>query len=504
MVTSERITPAQEKSVLLATIMASSMAFIDGSALNVALPALQRGLDMTGAQLLWVINIYALFLSALLLVGGSLGDLYGRRRIFILGIGLFTIASMICGLAQSPLMLILARAVQGMGGALMVPGSLSIISALFPAGKRGKAIGVWATFSALTTVIGPVLGGWLAGAGLWRMIFFINLPIALASIYFLRRVPETRNPEAGRLDWGGAILATFGLGGLSYGFIQAPDWGWSHPSIQLGLIGGAAALLLFIWWERRIPFPMMPPRLFRFRTFNAANVLTLLVYFSFGGLLFFLPLNLIQVQGYSEQVTGLAILPFALLISGLSRVMGSLVDRVGSRPLLVAGPLITGIGCFLFSLPGLTDGFSDYWRTFFPALVVIGVGMGITVAPLTSTVMGCVPENSYGAASGVNNAISRTASVFAIAILGAIALVSFRNELLAETQRLGLSEKVEQSLSREAANFAKAEPPASTPAEERPQVERAIKKSFVYTFNRIVWIGAFLCGVSALIAGWYI
>ncbi|MFN8450250.1 MAG: DHA2 family efflux MFS transporter permease subunit [Anaerolineae bacterium] len=372
--------------VLLATILASSMAFIDSSALDVAVPALQADLGLNGSQLLWVVNAYLLLLSALILVGGALGDRYGRKRIFMIGIVLFSGASMACGLAQDANFLILARAVQGVGGALMVPGSLAIISAYFPDERRGTAIGTWSTFSTLTTLGGPIIGGWLAGHGLWRLVFFINLPLAAIALYTLiTRVPESRDEHApDRLDFVGAALATLGLAGLTYGFLQAPDFGLSDPRVLGALVVGVIALAAFVFVESRSDHPMMPLRLFRSRTFSGTNLLTLFLYAALRVAPFFLILNLIQVQGYPPEIAGFTFVPFTILLTLMSRWAGGLIDRVGARLPLIVGPAIAALGFGLMTLPGLTAGPDAYWTTFFPAVVVLGVGMGITVAPLTT------------------------------------------------------------------------------------------------------------------------
>ncbi|NIR48922.1 MFS transporter [candidate division KSB1 bacterium] len=498
---STKVSPENEKWVLVSTILASSMTFIDYSALNVALPALQRDLGITGAELLWVVNAYALFLSALLLVGGSLGDLYGRKRIFILGIAIFTVASLVCGLAGTPGVLIGSRAIQGIGGALMVPGSLSIIFALFPDNKRGKAIGMWSTFSALTTVLGPVLGGWLAGAGLWRFIFFINLPLAaIALAALIRKVPENKDVNARNLDIKGAALATIGLAGVTYGFIQAPELGWRDGRIILSLAVGIITLAAFVFVEACSNHPMMALRLFKSRTFSSANAQTLLVYAALSGMLFFFPLNLVQVQNYSEQSAGLAILPFALLIAGLSRWAGGLVDRLGSRLPLIVGPALSGFGFFVLTLPGVTNGPQEYWITYFPGAILLGIGMGITVAPLTTAVMGAVPEHSSGMASGINNTIARTAGVFAIAVMGAVALVSFKDSLETGAMNLALSKQTRTELQSEASKLAEAQPPDHLNARKKAQIKLAIKEAFVSTFKKIGWIAAGLSWSSVLLA----
>lgn len=490
-----------EKWVLAATILASSMAFIDSTALNVALPALQRDLNTSGTELLWVVNAYALFLSALLLVGGSLGDHYGRKRIFGSGIIVFTGGSLACGLAPDSGMLIAARAVQGIGAALMVPGSLAIISALIADERRGPAIGTWSAATTITTAAGPLLGGWLAGQGLWRAVFFINLPLGVLALAILWRfVPENRDEHAGGLDIPGGLLATIALAGLTYGFIEAPSLGLADPRIVGALLIGIVGLIAFAVVELRSPHPMVPPRLFRSRTFSGANLLTLFLYAALNGALFFLPLNLVQIQGYPETVAGFAFMPFIIMLTLLSRWAGGLVARTGPRLPLTVGPAVAGIGFLLFALPGMTGGADDYWTTFFPGVLVLGVGMGITVAPLTTTVLGAVPRQNSGTASGINNAVARTAGVLAIAILGAVALVTFGGGLEQRAVSMGLDEPALAALRVEAARLAEAQPPAGLTPPMADQMRGEIAWAFVDTFRFISMVAAVMAWLSALLA----
>ena len=413
--------------ILAATILASSMAFIDGTVVNVALPALQTNLNATATDVQWVIESYALFLSALLLVGGSLGDHYGRRRIFLLGVAIFAVASAACGLAGNIHQLIVARAFQGFGAALLVPGSLAIISNSFSEQERGRAIGLWSGFSAITTGIGPVLGGWLIEHVSWRAVFFINLPLALVVILIsLRHVAENTDRESSRVDWLGAILAALGLGALVYGLIESAQVGFNDRSVIMALTAGVVVLILFFFVESRLSHPMLPLTLFRSRTFAGTNLLTFLLYAALGGTLFFLPLNLIQVQRYPPTSAGAALLPFILIMSFLSRWSGGLVARYGPKLPLVVGPVITAVGYLLFLLPGIGG---NYWTNFFPPAVVLGLGMAITVAPLTTTVMSSIGQNRAGTASGVNNAVARTASLVAIAVLGVVMIHVFKTNL---------------------------------------------------------------------------
>lgn len=488
--------------VLFSTILASSMAFIDGSALNVALPALQADLGASGADLLWIVNGYALVLAALILVGGALGDHYGRKRVFMIGIAIFAAASLACGLAPNPATLIVARIVQGIGGALMVPGSLTLITTFFAAGERGQAIGTWSSFSTITTILGPALGGVLAGMGLWRMVFFINLPLAALALWALARyVPESRDEGAPRgLDLAGAALATLGLAGLTFGLIEAPGRGWADPAVWLSLVVGLVALALFVVVEARSPHPMLPLSLFRSRVFSATNLLTLFLYGALYGMLFFLPLNLIQVQGYPEAAAGLASLPVALCLALLSRWAGGLGDRFGPRLPLTIGPALAGAGFLALGLVGLTAGPASYWWSFFPGLCLLGLGMAITVAPLTTAVMGSVETSYAGVASGVNNAVSRAAGVLTVAIFGALALALFAANLGAAADGLGLDSAARAALLAEAPKLGGASPPPGLPADLGAATVEAIRQAFADTFRLLGILSAALAWVSALVA----
>jgi EmrB/QacA subfamily drug resistance transporter len=485
--------------ILAATILASSMAFIDGTVVNVALPSLQKNLNATAIGVQWVVEAYSLFLSALLLVGGSLGDRYGRRLIFLIGIALFAFASAACGMATSINQLIAARAAQGVGGALLVPGSLAIISASFSPDQRGRAIGTWSGFSAITTAIGPVAGGWLIEHVSWRAVFFINVPLAAAVLLIsLWQVPESRDKdETGPLDWWGAVLATIGLGGLVYGLIESSRLGFLQFAVVISLLFGVISLIVFLFVETRVQNPMLPFVLFRSRNFAGANLLTLTLYAALGGTLFFFALNLIQVQGYSATAAGAAFLPFVLIMFTLSRWSGGLVDRFGARLPLIIGPLIAAVGFAMFALPARSP---NYWTSFFPAVIVLGLGMAVSVAPLTTTVMSSVKVHQAGVASGINNAVSRMAGLLAIAILGVVMLQVFGRGLDQRLARIDVEENARHSISEQRVKLAGLELPANVSPETRNQLANAVSDSFISGFRVIMLVGAVLALGSALSA----
>jgi len=472
---------------LAAAILGSSMVFVDGTVVNVALPAIQSSLHATIAGVQWVVESYALLLGALLLTGGSLGDLYGRRKIFATGVCLFCAASIWCGLAADIRQLVIARAVQGVGGALLVPGSLALISVNFPLEQRGRAIGTWSGFTSMTAAIGPVLGGWLVQHESWRWAFFINVPLGATVLAItLWRVPESRGTEGPvHLDWPGALLATVSLGCIVFAFIQ---------SMWLVGVAGVLTLAAFLWLEAHSRAPMVPLELFRSRNFCGANLLTFFLYAALSGVLFFFPLDLIQVQGYSATQAGAALLPFILLMFLLSRWSGGLVARYGAERPLVIGPLVAAAGFALFARPAIGG---TYWTTFFPAVVVLGLGMAISVAPLTTTVMSSVAESHAGIASGVNNAVSRVASLLAVAILGLILGNVFNHTLDQRLSRSSFPAPIRAAIDAQ-------RPKLAAVQIDDASGRRAVAESFVTGFRVVLWIAGSLAVASSLSAAWLI
>jgi len=416
------LSSARGRGVLAATVLGSGVALLDGTVVNVALPSLERALHTGIVGLQWVLDAYLLFLGVLMLVGGALGDLFGRRRVFALGLSLFGIASGACGLAPGAGWLIAARAAQGMAGALLVPGSLSILRTVIREDDQGKAIGLWSGLSGVSTALGPLLGGWLIEAISWRAAFFLNLPLVALSLYALVRfVPESRDEEASRsLDWAGAALATAGLGGAIYALIEGPARGWSGVAVAAAA-GGAAALLAFVFVEKHKRAPMLPMELFRSLQFSGANAVTLGLYFAMGGALFFLVLELQRVAGYSPLAAGASMLPVTVLLLLLSPLAGKSVARLGHRGLMAAGPIIAAAGLWMLAGIGAA---APYWRHVFPGVMVLGLGLALTVAPLTDAVLSGAPARHAGLASGFNNAVARLAGLLAVALLPGLAGVS--------------------------------------------------------------------------------
>ncbi|MBJ7458572.1 MAG: DHA2 family efflux MFS transporter permease subunit [Thermoleophilaceae bacterium] len=414
-----RLNTATGRWVVVATVLGSTMVFLDATVVNVALPTIGREFDAGISELQWVLNGYLLSLAALILLGGSLGDRFGRRRIFVLGAIWFTAASVLCGLAPTGEWLIAGRVLQGVGGALLTPGSLAIIEAGFVREDRGRAIGIWSGLAGVSTAIGPPLGGWLIDVLSWRAVFFLNVPLGiLVVILALRHVPESRDESLeGSIDYAGAGLAVVALGAISWALIEGPARGFDEPTVLAGLTVGLLSVALFLVRERRAAEPMLPLELFRSRTFSAANMITFVVYGAFGGALFLLSVLLQTALGYSPLVAGLATLPVTFIMLLFSARSGAVAQRIGPRLPLTLGPLVLAASLLLMHS---IDVDSSYLTGVLPPVILLSAGLVIVVAPVTATTLASAPDERAGVASAVSNAVSRTGQLFAIALLPAI------------------------------------------------------------------------------------
>jgi EmrB/QacA subfamily drug resistance transporter len=406
--------------VVAATVLGSGMASIDATVVGIALPRIGRDFHIGVVDLQWVTNGYTLTLAGLLLLGGALGDRYGRRRLFLVGTAWFTLASLLCGLAPNASVLIGARALQGIGAALLTPGSLAILEASFVEGDRSRAIGAWSGLGGVATAIGPFLGGWLVSAESWRWVFFINVPLAGAVIAVAsRHVPESRDPTlSGRVDVPGAVLVSGGLAAAVYGLTEGGSIGWASPTAPAVLFAGVALLSAFVLFERRRPSPLLPPEIFASSQFTGANGVTFVVYAGLGGALFLLPIELQQVSGYSPLAAGTALLPVTAMMLVLSARSGALAARIGPRLQMSAGPVLVGGGLALLARVGAG---ASYVTDVLPAVAVLGLGLAVTVAPLTATVLAAAPSEHSGIASAINNDVARAGSLIAVAVLPVVA-----------------------------------------------------------------------------------
>ncbi|MCY3573445.1 MAG: MFS transporter [Chloroflexi bacterium] len=487
---------------LLATILAPSMVFMVSTALSVALPAIQRDLQASGTDLIWIVNAYSLLQAAFIFISGSFGDHFGRRRFYIIGIVIFSLASFVCGTTQSANMLILARAAQGMGSGMMITCSLAIVAVHFAHHRRSWSIGVWSAFTMLISGAGPILGGWLTELGLWRLIFLVNLllgPLAIAVL--LLYVQESYDDEApAELDMTGTILSTLTLLLAGFFFIEGPRRGFDDPAVLLAGAGAIIILPAFVWIEGHSDHPMMPLNLFRSRTFTGANTLTLLLYGAINTVLFFLPLELIQVQGYSESAVGIALLPMTLMLVGVSFVINRVVDRYGPRLPLICGPLVIGCAMLILSELEVTHGQDTYVQTLLPTMCLFGVGMGITLAPLTTAVMASVNEHYAGLASGLNNTVSRSAQILAIAAMGSMAILVFQNALLSDPLVLSLPDDARAFLLAESVRLAETPSPAGLSAQEDAALREGIRRSFSESIRSVMIISAALSIAAGMLA----
>jgi len=481
--------------VLAVTILGSSIAFIDESVVNVALPAIETDLAASAVVIQWLVNAYTLCLSALVLTGGAAGDLFGRRRMFVVGIAIFAVMSIWCGLSPNISQLILARAIQGAGAALLIPCSLAIIGATFDEAERGKAIGTWAGFTAVAGAVGPLLGGWIVDHFSWRWIFLINPVLSVAAIWIaLGKVPESRDLQAkGGIDWRGSLLALLSLGGLAFGLMSAPIFGWSSPAVIGALLIGLLLLAAFVREEARSEAPMLPLRLFRSRTFSAVNLLTLLLYAALGGAFFFLPFALIQVEGFSAVLAGAAFLPFTLIMAILSRWAGGLLDRFGAKGPLIIGPALAALGFALLAVP-IGGG---WYEAYLLPMAILGFGMAIAVAPLTATVISAVPAHETGVAAGINNAVASVASLLAVAVLGALALGLYDSQLDKSVAERSMPAAVSRAIGDARGQFVAAPALATLQGSDRQLADRIIRSALASSIRSIMLVCAGLALAGA-------
>lgn len=489
--------------ILIAAIVGSAMIQVDGTAVNVALPALQRDFKAGGGEVQWVIEGYSLFLSALILTGGSLGDHLGRKRIFALGIAIFSFASLGCAFAPTMTVLIVSRCIQGVGGALATPGSLALVSANFQGDARGKAFGTWSAAGAATSALGPVLGGYLTQVSTWRWVFLLNVPLAISVLVILFWcVPESRDPRAEpRIDLIGAVLATLGLGGFVYGCIALQSAAGRPQIAQTCIAAGVLFLAAFVYAQTQVKTPMMPLNVFRSRTFSATNVYTFALYGALGGSLYFLPFDLQNIHGYSPAVAGTALLPFVLSMVVLSRFTGGLYHSVGARLPLVVGAAIAGLGYVGFAMVGSGG---SYWTTFFLPALLLGVGAAFFVAPLTTAVFDSAPPDMSGLASGINNAVARTAGLVAIAVLGLVMSTGFNAAFEHEVTAHGFSAQTRAVALAQRDRIVNGDVPDTVRGAERASLASAVRHSYVAGFRIVMLATAGLTLVAALVALLYV
>lgn len=482
--------------VLIATILGSCMSYIDSTVIYIALPVLQKDLNATVVQTQWIVEAYVLFQAALILVGGSLGDRLGRRRVFSIGIVIFAAASALCGIAASGNFLILARILQALGGAMLGPASLAIISAYFDEKQRPAAFGAWSGASAIAVALGPALGALIVQNFSWRWLFFINVPVAAITLLVIfLKLPESRSElAASRLDWRGASLATLGLGSFVFGFIESSNYGFLSPIVWGSILLGVVLFSFFIYSQRVTQEPLLPLTLFKSPTFSGANLFTLLLYAAINALIFFLPFNLIQIQGYQVIQAALGFLPFPIIIALGSSWSGKMIQRFGVKQPLIVGPFIVAAGFIMFALAGLGGSF---WLTFFPAVIVMAIGMSIIIAPLTTAVMSSAPKHLSGTASGINTAINSTANVLAVAVLGVVALSVFNVSVGNQLRTLDLPPQAVVDIEAETVKLANAQAPASLPQQQQDVVNYVFDLAFINAFQVLMFVCAGLAIVAA-------
>ena len=478
------------------------MAFVASTSLTVALPEIQRELSARGADLIWIPNAYVLMQASLIVACGSLGDHYGRSRACEIGIVLFALASLICGLATGTGMLIAGRFAQGVGSALIIPNSLAIVSAYFSHRRQALAIGVWTGFTILMSGLAPIVGGALTDLGAWRMVFLIHIPFgAAAAAVLMRRVPESFNHEApDRMSLSGTLLVSLGLAGITFGFIESSTYGFTSPVVIGSILGGVLSLAVFLRDEWLGKHAILPLWLFRSRTFSASNAITVILNGVLGPVILYLPLNMIQIQGYSATLTGVALLPMTMLMIIISAKVGFVVDSRGPRWPLVCGLAISALGFIVFAGVGATDGPDAYFSTFFLPITLFGVGFGMSFAPLTVAALASAPEQNAGIASGVNSTMSRAGQVIVVGVLGGLAISWFGQLLMNDPAVQALPAEARAELLADAGDLAETAIPESLSEAEAAPVRQVIRESFANTFSILMWIGAAFCAICCLLA----
>jgi EmrB/QacA subfamily drug resistance transporter len=480
------------------------MAFIDGVVVNIALPAIQSEFNAPFNILQWVINAYALLLGALILTGGALGDRFGRRFIFVIGIALFAVSSIACASASSAAWLIGARAMQGLGGALLVPQSLAIIAATFPKEARGRAIGIWAAAAALTTASGPIVGGIFIDVLSWRAVFWINVPLAILAIALaFRFIPESRGTTRGPTDWIGSIVVTLGLALIIYAMTELPKRGSNYWLLSALVIAGVLTLVGFVRRESTLIAPLMPLSVFRSRVFSATNAITLCLYFALSAALFLLPYTLIQVRGYTAFWAGASLIPFGLVMGLFSSYASALSDRFGLRAVLSTGSGLVALACIGFALIEGKD-HTSYWMSYFPPILLLAVGMTINVAPLTTAVINSVSDDLSGAASGINNAVSRIAGVVAVALVGLVTLFTFSHYLAGALAAAGIDAPIRNALLADSEKLAALRAPAGVTGKMSELLHGLIANAFIDSYRAGMLVAAVVAVVACLLAVLYL
>lgn len=487
--------------VLSGTILATAMASLFGASVSIALPTIQKSLGTTFNNILWVLNSYAIILATFILVSGSLGDYFGRKKVFSYGIVIFIIGSVFAGFSKTITQLISSQVLQGFGAALLIPGSLSLINISIPKINRGRAIGWWAGISGIIAAAGPFVGGWLVETFTWRSVFFFNIPFGIITLLLISKlVPESKNGELKKIDWLGITLIALSLFTISYGLIQASNFGWNNIFILLSIIVGIILLVFFIYSQKVISEPLIPPQFVKRPLVMAANAVTLFLYFALGGVFLFLIINLQQFQGHSPITSGLYLMPMFLIIGFLSGPAGSLADKIGPRLQMILGPFIVAVGIFLLTIPDFSSG---YFRELMTGTILIGVGMSLVIAPLTKSALNVRSEYS-GVASGVNNAVSRVAGLLAIAILGAVIGTIFTNQLTEGISQSEINSDLEAEIISQSAKLGAIEIPKGLSDSVSEKIEIAIRDSFLQGFRWAMGICATLAFLSSLISFFFI